>query len=326
MQCARLKHFARINNNGTIGRCGHMVAAPEFKTFDEMDQSLWLQGISNSLDSNHWPRECSRCQEVEAVGQKSIRLHANDFHAQVHSEFPEYLVIGGVLDNICNSGCQSCHAGLSTRIGALEGNNYIKINNESALASLPTSRIIKLDINGGEPTASPAYQRLLENLPPNLKYLRVNTNGSRVLPNLQRIIDRGIKVTITVSLDGIGSIHDYVRWPIKWNTVAETIKQYQEYPIELNTWTTVHALNIGDLKNIIAYTKENKIDHSWALLTAPDVLNVKYSNHFTRSADVIESLKSVVGQDRDNTVELQLWTYKQDHLRGIRLWDYYKEN
>ena len=84
------------------------------------------------------------------------------------------------------------------------------------------------------------------------------------------------------------------------------------------------ALNIGDLRNIFKYVKEHKLDHSWALLAQPDVLNVKYSNHLTRTADVPDELKNIVAQDLDNTVELQLWTCAQDQLRGIKLWDYYK--
>ena len=126
-------------------------------------------------------------------------------------------------------------------------------------------------------------------------------------------------------LDGIGRVHDYVRWPIKWENFERNLDIYKNMGIqELNTWTTVSSLNIGDLKNIFAYTKEQGINHSWALLEQPEVLNVKYNNHFTRTADVPDELKSIVGKGQDNTVELQLWTYAQDQLRGIKLWDYYK--
>ena len=84
------------------------------------------------------------------------------------------------------------------------------------------------------------------------------------------------------------------------------------------------ALNIGNLKKIQAYTKANNLDHSYALLEQPDVLHVKYSNHLTRNANIPDELKHVVAQDQDNTVELQSWTLKQDQLRGIKLWDYYR--
>ena len=142
---------------------------------------------------------------------------------------------------------------------------------------------------------------------------------------LFRSEDRGVAVTVTVSLDGIGRIHDYVRWPIAWEKFERNLQTYQSMNLtHLNTWTTVSALNIGDLKNIFAYVTENQLNHSWALLENPSVLNVRYSNHLTRTADVPDQLKNIVAQDRDNTVELQLWTTGQDQLRGIKLWDYYR--
>jgi MoaA/NifB/PqqE/SkfB family radical SAM enzyme len=186
-------------------------------------------------------------------------------------------------------------------------------------------RIVQMDINGGEPSASPNYLKLLENLPPNVKHLRVNTNGSRLITVLPELVKRGIKVTVTVSLDGIGSRHDYVRWPVKWQDVEHNIQAYQNMGLhELNTWTTVSALNIGDLQNIFSYVEQNNLKNSWALLENPSVLSVKHSNHLTRQADVPDELKHIVASGEDNTVELQLWTTAQDHTRGIKMWDYYK--
>ena len=54
------------------------------------------------------------------------------------------------------------------------------------------------------------------------------------------------------------------------------------------------------------------------------MLNVKYSNHLTKTADVPDELKSVVASAEDNTVELQLFTLEQDQLRGIKFGDYYQ--
>jgi sulfatase maturation enzyme AslB (radical SAM superfamily) len=146
-----------------------------------------------------------------------------------------------------------------------------------------------------------------------------------VLTGLPKLIDRGVKVTVTVSLDGIGRRHDYVRWPIKWTDVEHNIQVYQNMGLhELNTWTTVSALNIGDLKNIFLYVQQHDLKNSWALLENPSVLSVKHRNHLTRTADVPNELKSIVATGEDNTVELQLWTTAQDQLRGIVRWDYYR--
>lgn len=326
MQCTRLKHFTRLNYNGTISRCGHMINPPQFETFDALESSDWNKNIQDSMANDIWPMECEKCKISEDLGKTSIRQYSEMAHKELVQERSDYLIVGGVLDNICNSACQSCNAQHSTKIGSLTTKEYYQINNVDKFWQLPTDRIIKLDINGGEPTTSPAYQHLLENLPPNVKQVRVNTNGIRPLPGIIKLIERGIKLTVTVSFDGIGRVHEYVRWPSNWEHYEATLRFYRELgdAIDLNTWTTVHALNIGDLKNIINYMSENEIKHSWALLEQPSVLNVKYSNHFTRTADVPVDLATYVASDKDNTVELQLWTYQQDHLRGIKLWDYYK--
>ena len=43
MHCPRLDHFARINHEGKISKCGHMTNAKEFDSFEEMQKSSWLQ-------------------------------------------------------------------------------------------------------------------------------------------------------------------------------------------------------------------------------------------------------------------------------------------
>jgi len=321
MYCPRLDHFVRFNPNGTVSRCGHMVSPPQFESLEQMNSSAWLADINSSPDT--WPKECARCQQTEQLNHTSIRLNAIEFDkTQTRSD---YLTVGGVLDNICNSACQSCNQNLSTKIGSLISNDYPMIDNSLAFWSLPLERVVHLDINGGEPSASKNYRNILKNIPSSVTSVRINTNCSKVIPEIQQLLDNNVHVTVTVSLDGIGCVHDYVRWPIKWDDFEKNLNEYKKIGVqELNTWTTVSALNIGDLNNIFEYVKEHELDHSWALLAQPNVLNVKYSNHFTRTACVPDELKSIVAQDLDNTVELQLWTYQQDQLRGIKLWDYYK--
>ena len=321
MYCPRLDHFVRFNPNGKVSRCGHMVNPPQFDSLEEMDSSKWLADIKS--DPGTWPSECVRCQQTEQLNNTSIRLNAIEFdQKQTRSD---YLSVGGVLDNICNSACQSCDQHLSTKIGSLISRDYPIVDNSAAFWQLPLDRAVHLDINGGEPSASRNYRNILKNIPSSVGSVRINTNCSTVIPEIEELLKRGTHVTVTVSLDGIGRIHDYVRWPIKWENFERNLMEYKHLEIsELNTWTTVSALNIGDLKNIFAYTKEQGLDHSWALLEQPQVLSIKHSNHFTRTADVPDELKSVVGKDQDNTVELQLWTNKQDQLRGIKLWDYYR--
>jgi MoaA/NifB/PqqE/SkfB family radical SAM enzyme len=246
-----------------------MVNAPKFDSLAEMESSMWLIKVREKMSSGQWPSECQRCQETEP---NSIRSYAVNLHEQ--TDYEDYLQVGGVLDNVCNAACLTCNEDLSTRIGNLNGTKFPVYNNLDRFWQLPQERILHLDINGGEPSYSKNYKRLLQNLPPNLKTLRLNTNCSTVLTELLDIAQRGIKVTVTVSCDGIGQVHDTVRWPVTWKTFYDNLMSYKNMPVNLNLWTTVSVLNVDDLPNIQAFAREHGIDHSWAYLNQPWQLSV----------------------------------------------------
>ena len=277
MYCPRLDHFVRFNFNGTVSRCGHMVNPPQFDTLKEMESSSWLQQIKNHMAQDHWPSECVRCQETEP---ESIRMYSFELDKQTSQQ--DYLQVGGVLDNLCNAACMTCNENLSTRIGSLKGRTFPVVNNFNGFSSLPQERIVHLDINGGEPSYSKNYKKILNDLPPNLQTLRLNTNCSNVLTELTDIANRGIEVTVTVSCDGIGPVHELMRWPITWQTFLKNLMIYRSMPVKLNLWTTVSVLNVEDLPNIQSFAHEHGIDHSYAYLKNPWQLSVDNTDTLAR--------------------------------------------
>lgn len=309
-----------------------MVNAPQFDSHSELEASEWLNDTKNLMDNGQWPKECERCYRDESVGNKSIRQHALETHGELLGIREDYLVLGGILDNTCNSACQFCNERLSTKIGSLKNKEYPIINNSRRIKSIELDRVVELDINGGEPSASKNYKSLLKKLPPNVRYLRVNTNCSKVLGELAEIQNSGIKVIVTVSFDGIGAVHDYVRWPIKWTKFEENLLAYKNMGLhELNLWTTVNALNIGDMENIIDYVKANNYKHSWATLSTPTELNIEYANLLTLPAKVklksskhieLQKLSDIVATKSNNQLDLDKFIEEQDSLRDISIEDY----
>ena len=336
MHCPRLRHFVRLNQNGSVGKCGHMVNAMGFDTFEELDESQWLQNIQDTMAKDKWPAECVRCEQTENITGESIRTKSIERHNILQPLKKNYLVVGGVLDNVCNSACQTCNAGLSTKIGSLENKNYIKVDNINNFWDLPQDRILEVDVNGGEPTASRNYKKLLGNLPPKTKIVRMNTNGSRLIKELEDILKNKIMVIVTLSLDGVQKTHDYVRWPIKWSNYTKSVMKYKnlqkQYPLlKLNTWTTVSSLNVADLPNILDFTTRHNLDHDWAFLDRPNVFNVKYKNRFTKKAKVIlqsssypqcRKIADSVAVTDDNDVDIMRYIQHQDNLRKINHTDY----
>jgi sulfatase maturation enzyme AslB (radical SAM superfamily) len=292
MYCPRLDHFVRFNPKGTVSRCGHMVNAPQFDTLEEMDSSLWLRNVKLSMHKGLWPKWCERCKQTEQENNTSIRLNAIEFDKLQTKQ--DYLSVGGVLDNICNSACLTCNENLSTLIGGLTSKTYPIVDNSSKFWRLPLDRVVHLDINGGEPSHSKNYKHILANLPKNIKSVRLNTNCSTVLEELIPLANRGVDVTVTVSLDGIGPVHDFVRWPITWDKFYKNLMAYKAMPVKLNTWTTVSALNVDDLPNILAFVQEHKLDHSYAYLKDPVELAVENKDS-PESLEYIQRQKQLRG-------------------------------
>jgi MoaA/NifB/PqqE/SkfB family radical SAM enzyme len=331
MYCPRLKHFVRLQPSGKIGKCGHMINGKEFDTVQELESSDWLKELETKMKHDIWPDECKRCAQTEDVMQDSVRIKSIARHNLLYPNHQKYLIVGGVLDNICNSACQTCHAGLSTKIGNLESKNYFQFSNLEQFYKLPQDRILEVDVNGGEPTASPNYKKLLATLPDSVKIVRINTNGSRIIPELITLLKKRIMVIVTLSLDGIDNVHDYVRWPIKFSKYNETVEYYKKLQLEykllkLNFWTTVSSLNICDFDNIVDFAKKHSMDHHWAFLETPNVLNVKYKNTFTLRAKQTlkdKNIKKQIAINSNNQRALDFFIEKQDTLRKIKIKNYF---
>jgi sulfatase maturation enzyme AslB (radical SAM superfamily) len=213
----------------------------------------------------------------------------------------------------------------------------VRTNNIDQFYGLPQNRILEVDVNGGEPTASKNYKKILANLPENTIIVRMNTNGSRMIKELEGILSKRVMVIVTLSLDGVEDTHDYVRWPIKWKNYVDNVKQYQnlqkQFPLlKLNSWTTVSCLNVANLPNILDFTTEHNIDHDWAFLNTPNVFHVKHKNRYTEFAkyrlqtssyEQCRKISESVAVGQDNDAELMDKIKQQDTLRGIDYKNYF---
>ena len=335
--CPRIKHFVRLEANGKIGKCGHMTKTQEFDSFDEMQNSDWLNEIDGLSKKGIWPTQCSRCRLSEETTGTSVRLDAIERDRILKALDKDYLIVGGTLDNICNGACISCNELVSTKIGSLKNKDYQIVNNFEKFLELPQEKIVEVDISGGEPTASPNYKKLLKTLPTNTMIVRINTNVSRIIPEVENLLKENKKIIITLSFDGVEDVHDYARWPIKWSLYKENVNRYIELKknysnLRLNFWTTLSCLNLFNLDEILAYAENKKIDHSYGFCVRPQVLDIRYKNFLTtRALKTLSNskyeksqkiLKKVGTLEKDNSDELEAFLKEQDRLRGISYKDY----
>ena len=143
-----------------------------------------------------------------------------------------------------------------------------------------------LNISGGEPTTRndlPEIVELFVKRLPRLRKLGINTTGltpHRAIPMLTRIVkfcaERDVLISIRVSLDGIGDVHNEVR-DVKrgFEKACQTIEAMQALAAETPGFqfgiaSTIFATNLTDATNILAWARERKLDVVFNMLRFTD--------------------------------------------------------
>ena len=133
-----------------------------------------------------------------------------------------------------------------------------------------------LNISGGEPTTRndlPEMVELFQRHLPRMRKIGINTTGltpHRAIPMLTRIVEfcasRGILISIRVSLDGIGDIHNPVR-DVKrgFEKACATIEAMQALAdrqpnFQFGIAATIFGTNMEDAENILAWARAKNLD------------------------------------------------------------------
>lgn len=340
MYCPRTDHFIKLtaivtNQTKVFSLCCHMVDPPRFESYEEIMASDWYENVKRQFADNQFPKECKRCMEMEDSGLPSVRHSALDFHTK--QTLDNYLIADIVIDNLCNGGCIICSPYLSTKIGSLNPKTYHSFNNLSNYKKLPLDKIVQLDITGGEPTTSKNVEEVLDNLPPNVKKVRINTNGTLFFNKIFSLLEKNIKVELTISLDGTGKIYEYVRWPGKWEKFENTIQQYltlaESYKdlLHISFWSTINVLNIANMEDMIDFSEKYGIYYGFSLISKPNVLTINHKNKYSLMAkeklsgskkEQLVKLCNTIASGEDNQDELDKFIEEQDKLRNNFIHNY----
>jgi MoaA/NifB/PqqE/SkfB family radical SAM enzyme len=145
-----------------------------------------------------------------------------------------------------------------------------------------------LNISGGEPTTRndlPELTELLIRRLPRVRKVGINTTGltpHRAIPQLTRIVEfcaaRDLPISVRVSLDGIGEIHDQVRKVKRgFDKAGETIAAMEALArkhdqFQFGIAATIFATNMQDAKNILAWARERDLDIVFNMLRFTDAM------------------------------------------------------
>lgn len=159
---------------------------------------------------------------------------------------------------------------------------------EPAIDSPFWGAVENLNISGGEPTTRndlPDIVEMFHRHLPRLRKIGINTTGltpHRAIPMLTRIVefcaDKGLLVSIRVSLDGIGDLHNQVR-DVKrgFEKACQTIDAMQALAerrknFQFGIASTIFATNMADAENILAWARAKNLDVVFNMLRFTDAM------------------------------------------------------
>jgi len=145
-----------------------------------------------------------------------------------------------------------------------------------------------LNISGGEPTTRndlPELTELLVSRLPRVRKVGINTTGltpHRAIPQLTRIVEfcaaRDLPISVRVSLDGIGEIHDQVRQVKRgFDKAGETIAAMEQLAgshdnFQFGIAATIFATNLADAQNILEWARGRRLDIVFNMLRFTDAM------------------------------------------------------
>jgi len=326
-----------------------------------------LEALRNQFLNNKQPAMCNRCWHEEANNKRSLRLrlydpenNTSDFTFGradlIEERLSSYkngpLVLTIKNGNICNAKCRVCHPNDSSRwiadakkIHDITGKRYYNLDqvemnwNDQQLNEIVmiAGNLERLELFGGEPSYNRQVSVLLDRLADaglskNIT-LYINTNGGVDITERMPAVKEFKCVEIGVSIDGVGQQFDYIRHGIKYETVIENIRRWQQYftanavPYSIDSISTVEILNVFYLEELRTAVKEIlPLTPFWNLLVKPDHLFIKNMPDSVKVAvldrlpddEDFAEIRSVIAQP----AELEYWnqfleiTGALDKIRG----------
>jgi hypothetical protein len=239
--------------------------------------------LRQDMLNGKWNPTCNLCKIREDVGQASTRQIFNHTLSQVEqktgrswrtneaeiNDFSNIFLLDVTTGNKCNSACLMCNSSASSLWAKeqqdITGNSWTHPNlnwfSEENIAPI-LDKLVNLkavQFAGGEPTINDAVMFMLKRL---IEQGRSKDITLGFVTNLTGISDEMLEIWnqfstkhITISIDGVGKVNEYIRYPFTWKKVTSQLEQLKKiakehgnYHIGLShTVTSLNLLTFGDM-------------------------------------------------------------------------------
>ena len=213
------------------------------------------------------PEHCSSCYKLEdqnilsARQQETVewanRLNICSLGDLDNNEYPAYYEIRP--SNVCNLQCRMCGPESSQLIGK----EYKKIGLINKLPPKERSdfdivdfrNLKKLYVAGGEPTAMPEFYNFVDRCIAEEKIFEftINTNATKINNRFKKQLKLLPHLQFIVSIEGVGNLNHYIRWPSDWNAIVENMKFLADHNHTMSINTTVSIYNVTRLYELFKW-------------------------------------------------------------------------
>jgi MoaA/NifB/PqqE/SkfB family radical SAM enzyme len=271
--------------------------------------------LRQDMLNGKWNPTCNLCKIREDVGQASTRQIFNHTLSQVEqktgrswrtneaeiNDFSNIFLLDVTTGNKCNSACLMCNSSASSLWAKeqeeITGNAWTHPNlnwfNEENIGPMvdKLTNLKAIQFAGGEPTINDAVMFMLKKL---IEQERSHDITLGFVTNLTGISDEMLDIWnkfntkhITISIDGVDKVNEYIRYPFSWKKVTSQLEQLKKiakehgnYHIGLShTVTSLNLLTFGDL---VKWWEETQVqdEGSGILKSLPHIQCVNNPSYF----------------------------------------------
>lgn len=307
------------------------------------DLDLIKQDLLNGIQTP----ACNKCWKIEAMGQQSRRQQENIFldykldqdidliRQDCKEQKHETLLYQITTSNLCNQACVSCDSQLSTKWAQVEQKmgkvphppQYFDHHN------INYSKARKISLLGGEPLFDPRTFEILKKLIDHNNtdcFISLITNGSITLTDQQiELLKQFSDLNICISIDGIGPVFEYMRWPGNWNKLTSNLDQYRSITKNISASYTISSLNAFYYDQTVAWFEQNNLTYNHNIVSQPAWLNlknmpVKFKQHLVGKKNFISNFCNISGGEI--SIDAVAYNIKQqDIAKNIKIQNYLPE-
>ena len=210
---------------------------------------------------------CMHCINIENSGTTWS-------HRKIFENHKDY-VISIFFDSLCNQSCVTCFPGISSSLAKewYESDFITKIEYDiirktpqyaddklelvkDIVSSKPNENII-IEVYGGEPTSSPSLIPMIEWLTEEGHSKRITlslqSNGSRVLKNIEKHLQNFKTIKVSFSIDGANDQFTYLRWPTTFDTLQDNIDTYYKLSKEYSNLSLSYNYTLSWMNALVFF-------------------------------------------------------------------------